>query len=64
MNGSIKLIDTLVNQLNEAKLDGSTGESVFYPGNRMRAVMGDPLSGAGTLVFEIWAHGLTPVNGM
>lgn len=26
MNGSVKMIDSLVEQLNDAKLDGSTGE--------------------------------------
>jgi hypothetical protein len=27
MNGSVKMIDSLVEQLNNAKLDGKTGES-------------------------------------
>jgi hypothetical protein len=29
MNGSIKMIDSLVEQLNNAKLDGNTGESLL-----------------------------------
>lgn len=28
MNGSVKMIDSLVEQLNNAKLDGSTGTSI------------------------------------
>jgi hypothetical protein len=31
MNGSIKMIDSLVEQLNNAKLDGKTGMSLHLP---------------------------------